>query len=101
MAVEKAKENIEKSFLVVGTLEQMDKTVQVMECIMPEYMQGLVEMKQQTDIHKHSKHGKVIPMSSKAREVMMARLGKEYELYEFVKERLERQFRECQRGQTR
>ena len=97
--MEKAKENIEKSFLVVGTLEEMDKTIMVMECIMPEYMKGLVEMNQQTDIHKHSKHDKVIriPLSMQARKVMKARLSKEYELYEFVKNKLEEQFRECKR----
>ena len=97
--MEKAKENIEKSFLVVGTLEEMDKTMTVMECIMPEYMKGLDGMNQQTDIHKHSKHDKVIrtPLSMQAREVMKARLSKEYELYEFVKNKLEEQFKECAR----
>ena len=90
-AVEKAKENIEKSFMVVGTLEEMDKTIMVMECVMPDYMKGLIEMNQQTNIHKHSKHDKVIPLSSKAREVMKSRLSKEYELYDFVKEKLEKQ----------
>ena len=98
-AVEKAKENIEKSFLVVGTLEEMDKTIMVMECVMPEYMKGLVEMNKQTNIHKHSKHDKVIPLSSKARVVMKSRLSKEYELYEFVQEKLEKQFRECGKRQ--
>ena len=76
-------------------MEEMDKTIMVMECIMPEYMKGLVELNKQTDIHRHSKHDKVIPLSSKAREVMKARLSREYELYEFVKNKLERQFREC------
>ena len=76
-------------------MEEMDKTITVMECIMPEYMKGLLELNKQTDIHRHSKHDKVIPLSNKARDVMKARLSREYELYEFVKNRLERQFREC------
>ena len=85
----------------MGTLEEMDKTIMVMECIMPDYMKGLVGMKNQTDIHKHSKHGKVAPLSIKAREVMAGRMVNEYKLYEFVKERLERQFRECKRRERR
>ena len=80
---------------MVGTLEEMDKTVTVMECVMPEYMRGLVELNNQTDIHKHSKHEKFLPLSNQAREVMRARLSKEYELYEFVQERLERQYKKC------
>eukprot|EP00092_Neocalanus_flemingeri_P061716 GFUD01074283.1.p1 GENE.GFUD01074283.1~~GFUD01074283.1.p1 ORF type:complete len:192 (+),score=62.62 GFUD01074283.1:1-576(+) len=100
-AVEKAKENIEKSFLVVGTLEEIDKSIMVMQSIMPEYMTGLVTLNQQPHPHKHSMHGKVIPISSKAREVMKARLSREYELYEFVRNRLERQFRECNKIKNR
>ena len=47
--------NIEKSFLVVGVLEQLEKTVTVMECLMPSIMKGLVESFRNSNVHKYQK----------------------------------------------
>jgi hypothetical protein len=44
--------NIERSFVVVGVLEQLDKTVEVMECLMPSVMNGLVESYRNSNVHK-------------------------------------------------
>ena len=44
--------NIERSFVVVGVLEQLDKTVEVMECLMPIVMKGLVESYKSSNVHK-------------------------------------------------
>ena len=88
-------QSIEKNFLVVGTLYQMDKSVAVMECLIPEYMTGLVDLKRRFMIHKHSKHKNVVPLNSTARNIMKERLKNEYVVYDYVRERLERQYREC------
>ena len=91
-----AMQNIESHFLMVGTLEELDKSYLVMECTMPGYMQGLQDMDRHTDLHKRDKHGHTIPLSREAREVMENRLENEYRLYTFVRERLEKQYQKCQ-----
>ena len=80
---------------MVGTLESLEKSYIVMECLMPEQMNGLVELHNKFDIHKNSEHKKIVPLSDEAREIMKERLKPEYSLYQFVQERLERQYREC------
>ena len=95
LALEKAKENIEKNFLMVGTLESLDKSHAVMECLMPEQMQGLHEMHKKGDLHVHSEHKTTVPLSDEAREVMKERMKAEYELYQFVQDRLEQQYEVC------
>ena len=58
----------------------MEKSFAVMECLIPE-------------------HKKLIPINSASRNIMMERLKSEYVVYNYVKERLERQYEECrQRG---
>ena len=44
--------NIEHSFLVVGVLEQLEKTVTVLECLMPSTMKGLVEAYRNSNVHR-------------------------------------------------
>ena len=98
-ALEQAKRNIEESFLIVGTLESLDKSFAVMECLMPQQMKGLVELHKNLDLHvqPHSEreYKKVVPLSDAARAVMKERLKPEYELYQFVQDKLERQYKEC------
>ena len=45
--------NIEQSFVVVGVLEELEKTVEVMECLMPTVMKGLVETYRSSNVHKY------------------------------------------------
>ena len=94
-ALELAKKNIEDIFLMVGSIDSLDKSHVVMECLMPDQMQGLVEMHKKGDLHVHSEHKKVVALSDEAREVMEKRMKPEYELYKFVQERLQRQYSDC------
>ena len=96
-APEKTIENIEKNFLVVGTLEEMDKTYAVMECLVPEYLSGLVDLKNSLMVKFRSKHKKVTSLNSTARKVVKERLGSEYIVYNYVKERLEKQYKKCKK----
>ena len=93
-AVEQAKLNIEKYFLMVGTLESLDKSHAVMECLMPGQMQGLAEMHKKGDLHAHSEHKKTVALNGEAREVIKERMKPEYELYKYVQERLDTQYKE-------
>ena len=84
---------------MVGTLESLDKSFAVIECLMPEQMKGLVKLHKKLDLHvqphPESKYKKVVPLSDEARAIMKERLRPEYELYQFVQDRLERQYKEC------
>ena len=89
--------SIEKNFLVVGTLEQMDKSFAVMECLIPEYLTGLVNLKKRLMVKRHSKHKKTVALNRTARKVLEDRLRSEYVVYNYVNERLEKQYKECER----
>ena len=80
---------------MVGSIDSLDKSHLVMECLMPDQMQGLAEMHKKGDLHVHSEHKKVVPLSDEAREVMEKRMKPEYDLYKFVQERLQRQYSDC------
>ena len=95
-----AKENIQKHFIVVGLLEDLDKTHMVMECLMPEKMQQLGREHRRKELHVHSVHKVSQGLSEEAALVMRERLSLEYELYNFVKERLEIQYQECMKRLT-
>ena len=81
--------------MMVGTLDSLSKSHSVMECLMPDRMQGLADMHTKGDLHVHSEHKKVVPLSDEAREVMEERMKPEYDLYKFVQDRLDMQYEEC------
>lgn len=92
-----AKENIQKHFIVVGTLEDLDKTHVVMECLMPERLSQLRREHRRQNLHVHSQHKSAQSLSAEAERVLRERLSLEYELYTFVTQRLEAQYQECRR----
>ena len=51
-----AKENIQKHFIVVGTLEDLDKTHVVMECLMPERLSQLRREHRRQNLHVQVQH---------------------------------------------
>ena len=55
-ALELAKSNIETKFVTVGVLEDLDVSHQVLECLMPDQMQGLARQHASLDLHEHSDH---------------------------------------------
>ena len=83
---------------MVGTLEDLQTSHKVMECLVPDWMKGLSEMHDKEDLHVHSKHKKVEPLNDEARNEMRKRLQPEYDLYNFVQERLKKQYEECLRS---
>jgi len=89
--------NIEANYLMVGVLEMLEETVVVMECLMPDMMNGLVETFHHTNVHKKSSHAAMpaAVMTSSTRQLMRNRLEPEYQVYNYVKERLLRQYEAC------
>ena len=55
-ALEKAKENIKKNFMMVGVLEELDKTHLVLECLKPNLFNGLSDQHKRQNLHVHSQH---------------------------------------------
>ena len=91
-ALEQAKKNVEEKFIMVGTIDSLSKSHSVMSCLMQEQMQGLAEMHKKGDLQVHSEHKIVVPLSDEARIVMEERMKPEYHLYQFVWDRLHRQY---------
>ncbi|XP_055943057.1 heparan sulfate 2-O-sulfotransferase pipe-like [Argiope bruennichi] len=90
-ALQKAKQNIEKYYAVVGTLEDMNMTLQVLEAVLPHFFRGAYHVYHNLGVHRnqnlHKEHVK-----EEVKEVLRANLTAEYELYYFVQQRLYQQY---------
>ena len=97
LAVSTTLENIERNYVVVGVLEMLEETVTVLECLMPEMMTGLVDAHKSSNVHKKGSHKPMSAavMSLETREMMRSRLEPEYQVYNFVKQRLQAQYQHC------
>ena len=71
--------------------------VTVLECLMPEMMTGLVDAYKSSNVHKKGSHKPMSAavMSLETREMMRSRLEPEYQVYNFVKQRLQAQYQHC------
>ena len=97
-AVQATIDNIETNYLVVGVLEMLEQTVTVLECLMPDVMEGLVEAFRTSSVRKKSQHAVMAAavMREEVKEVMRERLEPEYKVYNHVRERLAQQYKQCQ-----
>ena len=99
-ALQIAKSNVEDNFAVVGVLEHLEESLAVMEHKLPQFFSGLTEeYRRQADKTKIVNKNliKSRPISEEARAVLRQRLRNEYELYEFVKQKLLRQYNKLTR----
>lgn len=100
VALQLAKHNVENNFAVVGLLEHLEETMAVLENKLPQFFSGLSDTykdqsKTSSKINKNTVKSSHI--SDDVRAVMRQRLSSEYELYEYIKQKL---FREYQRIQN-
>ena len=56
---------------MVGNLESLDKSHFVMECLMPEQMQGLAEMHKKGDLHVHIEHMNTLNTSPRSLLILL------------------------------
>ena len=96
-AVSRTIANIEAHYVVVGVLEMLEETITVMECLMPDIMSGLGEVFRHSKVHKKGTHAAMpaAVMTRETRKLMKKSLDPEYQVYDFVKARLLRQYKEC------
>ena len=94
--MELAKQNIERYYPVVGVLEHMNETLTVLEHYWPKYFKGALyayhNVKEVTDFRMPNPYK--LPVSEEVRSLVKANFTREYEFYEFCKQRLIRQYRE-------
>ncbi|KAF2355549.1 Sulfotransferase [Trinorchestia longiramus] len=101
-AIQKAKENVEKHYAVVGILEEMNMTLTVLEHYVPRFFKGAKslywnEVKRFSKVNKNIYKPKV---QDKVKEFVRKNFTREMEFYEFCKQRLHRQYAALQLPST-
>lgn len=94
IALRKAKENVEKHYAVVGVLEEMNKTLTVLEHYVPRFFKGANDV-YYNQIQKFSKINRNIykpPVSEETKVLVRQNFTKEIEFFEFCKQRLHKQY---------
>jgi len=94
-ALEQAKRNVEQKFLFVGVLEELPLSLKILEKLLPRYFAGAHDLSQADASQKMKEETVTLqkqPASEKTREFLMTEtsLMYEYELYNFVVDRIRR-----------
>ena len=79
--------NVERGYAFVGTTEQMDLGLAVLEAALPRFFKGAQKVfkgMSRVNVNKHQ------GMSAKSRETLEKHLATDIEFYNFVRQRLER-----------
>ena len=94
IALQLAKHNVDNNFAVVGVLEHLTETMAVLEHTLPQFFTGVSEVyrQQETGNNVNKNTVKSSNVSDHVRAVLRQRLSNEYELYEYIKQKLFRQF---------
>ncbi|CAH1772754.1 unnamed protein product [Owenia fusiformis] len=83
----KAKRNIEKYYMLIGLTEEYAETLQALELMLPSYFKGMGKIDTNaTKKHKIPSSKKIRP-SEKIIQLIKIRLGYNYEIYNFVKQK--------------
>ena len=91
-ALEVAKHNIEKSYQVIGVLEHMNITLNVLQHKIPKFFAGVSELYfQSKQIHGNKNRNKV-NVTNEVKQYLKTILVNEYKLYEFAVQRLFTQY---------
>merc|ERR1712106_40656 len=94
VAMRKAKENVEKNYAVVGVLEELNKTLTVLEHYVPRFFKGAKDV-YWNEIQKFSKINRNIykPTTAEAtKDIVRKNFTRELEFFDFCKQRLHKQY---------
>merc|ERR1712106_420328 len=94
VAMRKAKENVEKHYAVVGVLEELNKTLTVLEHYVPRFFKGAKDV-YWNEIQKFSKINRNIykPTTAEAtKDIVRKNFTRELEFFDFCKQRLHKQY---------
>ncbi|XP_018561941.1 uronyl 2-sulfotransferase-like [Anoplophora glabripennis] len=89
-ALQTAKANVEKYYPVVGVLEELNVTLEILEYKIPYFFKGIQDLykKDLLKVYRNKKKPKILKIVQKK---LKETLVKEYEFYEWIKSRLFRQ----------
>ncbi|KAH8408065.1 hypothetical protein KR222_008436, partial [Zaprionus bogoriensis] len=93
-AIARAKHNVERDFAVVGSWEDVNVTLTVLEHYVPRFFRGVTELYFETKYGfalSHYNHWKP-QISEHIKSIVRANFTMEYEFYNFCKQRLYRQY---------
>ncbi|XP_046807410.1 heparan sulfate 2-O-sulfotransferase pipe-like [Lucilia cuprina] len=95
-ALQQAKENVEHDFAVVGSWEDVNVTLKVLEYYVPKYFRGVTKL-YYDDLHglaKEKRNGNAWkpPVSDRIKNMVRQNFSREYEFYHFCKQRLYKQY---------
>ncbi|XP_078667762.1 uronyl 2-sulfotransferase-like isoform X1 [Branchiostoma floridae x Branchiostoma belcheri] len=92
-ALDKAKENIRRHYLVVGLLEDFNGFLKVLSKILPQFYRGVTDLWKDLapNVQEAQKTVRKQPPSPLAQKLMQQRMYMDYELYTFIQDRFHRQ----------
>lgn len=92
--MQRAKKNVEERYAVVGTWEDTNTTLTVLEGYIPRFFAGAKEeyYKMRHVLANFNKNQFRPTLSDRARAVLSKNLTREIELYQFIRHRLYKQF---------
>ena len=90
--LERAKNNVEKYYAVVGILERWDETLQVFEHYVPAFFKGVTSVYSKMKVKQTNKTLIKPKLPSKIRNELMTNFTMEMEFYHFCRQRFQRQF---------
>merc|ERR1719220_485282 len=94
IAMRRAMHNVEQHYAVVGVLEDLNKTLTVLEHYVPRFFKGALNT-YWNEVHMFSKINRNIykpPVSEATKEMVRRNFTHEIEFFEFCKQRLHKQY---------
>jgi len=94
VAMKKAMYNVEKNYAVVGVLEDMNKTLTVLEHYVPRFFKGALKTYWEDMKNFRSLNRNIYkpPVSEETKDLVRKNFTREIEFFEFCKQRLHRQY---------
>jgi len=92
--MQRAKKNVEEHYAVVGTWEDTNTTLSVLEGYIPRFFSGAKDQYYalRKSLGNYNRNTYRPSLSDKARAVLSQNLTREIELYQFVRHRLYKQY---------
>ncbi|XP_064486551.1 uronyl 2-sulfotransferase-like [Ornithodoros turicata] len=91
-ALQKAKENIDQHYTVVGVLEELNSSLALLEERLPQFFRGARHVFREQRLHQNRNKNPIKrPVPTSVREMLRKNLSHEYDLYDFVQQRFRRQ----------
>ena len=93
MALNMAKDNVDRAYPVVAIIEDLPTSLKVMEALLPDFFKGIEDVYQvDLDTPHTNTNGKKQKVTKENRQRLATNLTVEIEFYEFAKQRLYRQY---------